>query len=276
MEEILYELKDHMSGLNAGRWDYLFSMIKVFRDRGIEFLIPDRGQVAMTAPMMRAYTDLLVQTCHKRGAFAIGGMAAFVPSRKDENINKIAFEKVRADKVREAGDGFDGSWVAHPDLVAVCKEVFDGALGEQPNQLQKLRPEVSIKASDLLAVSKTPGVITQEGLRLNIDVSLQYLAAWLAGNGAVAIHNLMEDAATVEISRSQIWQQVKNKVVYADTSQVASAELVREILEKESERLIASGWDRQKIAQASELFERVSLADEYADFLTLPALEMID
>ncbi len=276
MEEILYELKDHMSGLNAGRWDYLFSMIKVFRDRGTEFLLPDRGQVAMTAPMMRAYTDLLVQTCHKRGAFAIGGMAAFVPSRKDENINKVAFEKVRADKVREAGDGFDGSWVAHPDLVVVCKEVFDGVLGDKPNQLHKQRPEICVKASDLLAVSQTPGEITQEGLRLNIDVSLQYLAAWLAGNGAVAIHNLMEDAATVEISRSQIWQQVKNKVVYADTSQRATIELVREIVAQESERLIASGWDSAKIAQARELFERVSLADEYADFLTLPALEMID
>ena len=276
MEEILYELKDHMSGLNAGRWDYLFSMIKVFRDRGTEFLIPDRAQVAMTAPMMKAYTDLLVQTCHKRGAFAIGGMAAFVPSRKDENVNKIAIEKVRADKIREAGDGFDGSWVAHPDLVPVCKEVFDGVLGAKPNQLQKMRPEVKVQASDLLAVSKTPGVITQEGLRLNIDVSLQYLAAWLAGNGAVAIHNLMEDAATVEISRSQIWQQVKNKVVYSDTSKEANIELVRKILAEESERLIASGWDRAKIAQAGELFERVSLDNDYADFLTLPALEMID
>ena len=276
MEEILYELKDHMCGLNAGRWDYLFSMIKVFRDRGAEFLIPDRGQVAMTAPMMRAYTDLLVHTCHKRGAFAIGGMAAFVPSRKDENINKIAFDKVRADKIREANDGFDGSWVAHPDLVAVCKEVFDGALGDKENQLDKMRPEVKVQASDLLAVSKTPGAITQEGLRLNIDVSLQYLAAWLAGNGAVAIHNLMEDAATVEISRSQIWQQVKNKVIYSDTSNEASVDLVRKILAEESELLIARGWDRAKIAQAGELFERVSLDNDYADFLTLPALEMID
>ena len=276
MEEIIYELRDHMSGLNAGRWDYLFSMIKVFRDRGADFLIPDRGQVAMTAPMMRAYTDLLVQTCHKRGAFAIGGMAAFVPSRKDAEINKVALEKVRADKVREAGDGFDGSWVAHPDLVPVCREVFDGVLGSKPNQIGVMRSEVSVSASDLLAVDKTPGQITQEGLRLNIDVSLQYLAAWIGGSGAVAIHNLMEDAATVEISRSQIWQQVKNHVTYADTQKVATKELVREILSTEAKRLVSQGWDVAKIEMASALFETVSLDDNYADFLTLPALEMID
>ena len=276
MDEILYELRDHMSGLNAGRWDYLFSMIKVFRDRGAEFLLPDRGQVAMTAPMMRAYTDLLVQTCHKRGAYAIGGMAAFVPSRKDAEINKVAFDKVRADKVREAGDGFDGSWVAHPDLVALCREVFDGVLGNKPNQLDVMRPDVNVNASDLLSVDKTPGQITQEGLRLNIDVSLQYLAAWLAGSGAVAIHNLMEDAATVEISRSQIWQQVKNSVSYADTHAVATKELVREILASEAARLVSQGWDSANISAASALFERVSLDDNYADFLTLPALEMID
>lgn len=276
MDEIIYELRDHMSGLNAGRWDYLFSMIKVFRDRGAEFLIPDRGQVAMTAPMMRAYTDLLVQTCHKRGAFAIGGMAAFVPSRKDAEINKVAFEKVRADKVREADDGFDGSWVAHPDLVAVCKEVFDGVLGNKPNQLDRQRPEINVLAEDLLAVAHTPGQITEEGLRSNIDVSLQYLAAWFAGSGAVAIHNLMEDAATVEISRSQIWQQVKNAVTYADTHNLASKELVREILSSEASRLVAQGWDGKKIKQASILLERISLDDNYVDFLTLPALEMID
>jgi malate synthase len=276
MDEILYELRDHMSGLNAGRWDYLFSMIKTFRDRGAQFLLPDRGQVAMTAPMMRAYTDLLVQTCHKRGAYAIGGMAAFVPSRKDAEINKIAFEKVRADKIREAKDGFDGSWVAHPDLVAICQEVFDGVLGTRINQLDILRQEVKVSASDLLAVDKTPGQITQEGLRLNIDVSLQYLAAWIGGSGAVAIHNLMEDAATVEISRSQIWQQVMNSVTYADTKNLATKELVREILKSEAARLVSAGWDSEKIKAASALFERVSLDDNYADFLTLPALEMID
>lgn len=276
MEEILYELRDHVSGLNAGRWDYLFSMIKVFRDRGAEFLIPDRAQVAMTAPMMHAYTELLVKTCHKRGAFAIGGMAAFVPNRKDAEINRVAFDKVRGDKVREAGDGFDGSWVAHPDLVAVCKAVFDGVLGTKANQIDRQRPEVEVTAEELLAVAQTPGQITQAGLRLNIDVSLQYLAAWLAGNGAVTIHNLMEDAATVEISRSQIWQQVKNSVVYADTNNVATKALVREILSLEADRLMAQGWDSKKIKTASALFERVSLDDNYADFLTLPALELID
>jgi len=276
MDEILYELRDHISGLNAGRWDYLFSMIKTFRDRGAEFLLPDRGQVAMTAPMMRAYTDLLVQTCHKRGAFAIGGMAAFVPSRKDPDVNKLAFEKVRADKMREVEDGFDGSWVAHPDLVPLCREIFDSALGKKPNQLDIMRTEVSVSPTDLLSVTKTPGRITQEGLRLNIDVSLQYLAAWLGGNGAVAIHNLMEDAATVEISRSQIWQQVKNSVTYADTNNLATKELVRQILLTESARLINVGWDAVRIAEATSLFERVSLDDDYVDFLTLPALQMID
>ena len=203
-------------------------------------------------------------------------MAAFVPSRKDAEINKVAFDKVRADKVREAGDGFDGSWVAHPDLVAICREVFDGALGNKTNQLDVMRPEVHVSSSDLLSVDKTPGQITQEGLRLNIDVSLQYLAAWLAGSGAVAIHNLMEDAATVEISRSQIWQQVKNSVSYADTHAVATKELVREILASEAARLVSQGWDSANISAASALFERVSLDDNYADFLTLPALEMID
>ena len=251
-------------------------MIKTFRDRGAEFLLPDRGQVAMTAPMMRAYTDLLVQTCHKRGAFAIGGMAAFVPSRKDPDVNKLAFEKVRADKMREVEDGFDGSWVAHPDLVPLCREIFDSALGKKPNQLDIMRTEVSVSPTDLLSVTKTPGRITQEGLRLNIDVSLQYLAAWLGGNGAVAIHNLMEDAATVEISRSQIWQQVKNSVTYADTNNLATKELVRQILLTESARLINVGWDAGRIAEATSLFERVSLDDNYVDFLTLPALQMID
>ncbi len=276
MEEILYELRDHSSGLNAGRWDYLFSIIKYFRDAGADYILPDRAAVTMTSPMMRAYTDLLVHTCHKRGAFAIGGMAAFVPSRKDLKINKIAFEKVRADKVRESSDGFDGSWVAHPDLVAICREVFDSVLGKRPNQLDKLRSEVTTSASEILSVSKTPGEITQAGLRLNIDVALQYLAAWLAGNGAVAIHNLMEDAATVEISRSQIWQQVKNSVKYSDTGNIATKELVRTVLNEEVARLLKAGFDSEKMKEAALLFERVSLDDEYIDFLTLPAMSMID
>src|SRR5690625_5206605 len=198
MEEILYELRDHSAGLNAGRWDYLFSIIKVHRTRGRGFLLPERNAVTMTAPFMRAYTELLVRTCHKRGAHAIGGMAAFIPSRRDPEVNERALAKVRDDKARESGDGFDASWVAHPDLVPVAKEVFDGVLGEAPNQLGRLREDVSVKAADLLAVDSAEGGITEAGLRANINVALQYLSAWLGGNGAVAVHNLMEDAATAE------------------------------------------------------------------------------
>ena len=212
MEEILYELRDHSAGLNAGRWDYLFSVIKKFRTRGREFVLPERNSVTMTAPFMRAYTELLVKTCHRRGAHAMGGMAAFIPSRRDAEVNAKALAKVREDKTRESRDGFDGSWVAHPDLVPLCKEVFDGVLGSNPNQISKLREDVSVTAEDLLAVSKTPGVITEAGLRNDISVALQYLANWLGGNGAVGIFNLMEDAATAEISRSQVWQWIHNDV----------------------------------------------------------------
>ena len=212
MEEILYELRDHSAGLNAGRWDYLFSIIKKFRTRGAEFVLPERNAVTMTAPMMRAYTELLVKTCHARGAHAMGGMAAFIPSRRDPEVNATALAKVRDDKTRESQDGFDGSWVAHPDLVPICREIFDGVLGDEPNQLGKQRQDVQVTAADLLAVSETPGEITEAGLRNNISVGLQYLANWLAGNGAVAIFNLMEDAATAEISRSQIWQWLHNDV----------------------------------------------------------------
>ncbi|MEY3514762.1 MAG: hypothetical protein RL420_1785, partial [Pseudomonadota bacterium] len=214
MDEILYELRNHASGLNAGRWDYLFSIIKFFRDRGPDYIIPDRAAVTMTSPMMKAYTGLLVQTCHKRGAHAIGGMAAFIPSRKDEDINTAAFEKVRADKTRESGDGFDGSWVAHPDLVPLCREVFESVLGDKPNQIDKKREDIHSTSEMLLDVKGTPGDTTEAGLHSNIDIALQYLASWLAGNGAVGIHNLMEDAATAEISRSQIWQQVHNGITF--------------------------------------------------------------
>jgi malate synthase len=276
MEEILYELRDHMSGLNAGRWDYMFSIVKNFRDAGKDFILVDRADLTMTAPMMKAYTDLLVQTCHKRGAYAMGGMAAFIPSRKDPEINRVAFEKVRGDKEREVRDGFDGSWVAHPDLVPLCLEIFDTALDGKPNQLDRQRPDVNVTAQDLLSVNKTPGKVTEAGLRQNVDIALQYLAAWLDGNGAAAIHNLMEDAATAEISRSQIWQQVRNGVTYADTGRTATAELVREVLEQERARLLAAGFDGDALERARTLFERVSLDENYADFLTLPALEMID
>ncbi|MBC6450739.1 malate synthase A [Actinokineospora xionganensis] len=262
MDEILYELREHASGLNAGRWDYLFSLIKYFRDAGPEFVLPDRDAVTMTAPFMRAYTELLVRTCHRRGAFAMGGMAAFIPNRRDPDVTARALEKVREDKGREAGDGFDGSWVAHPDLVPVCREVFDAALGDRPNQLDRLREDVSVSAADLLAVSATPGRATMAGLRSAIDIGVRYLESWLAGTGAAAIHNLMEDAATAEISRSLVWQWVRNKVVL-DTGDQVSADLVWAILAE------------QPLTAAVELFADVALAPEYVDFLTVPAYERI-
>ena len=275
MEEILYELREHSAGLNAGRWDYLFSIIKKFRTRGRDFVLPERNAVTMTAPMMRAYTDLLVQTCHKRGAFAMGGMAAFIPSRRDPEVNKVALAKVRDDKTREAGDGFDGSWVAHPDLVPVCKEVFDSFLGDKPNQLDKQRPDVSVTARDLLAVDKTPGGVTEAGLRNNISVALQYLATWLGGNGAVAIFNLMEDAATAEISRSQIWQWVHNDVIL-DDGPLVTKDVVERMIDEELAKireLAGDGFDAARYGQAVALFTEVALADSFAEFLTLPAYE---
>jgi malate synthase len=275
MEEILYELREHSAGLNAGRWDYLFSIIKVHRTRGRDFLLPERNAVTMTAPMMRAYTELLVKTCHKRGAHAIGGMAAFIPSRRDEEVNRTAFAKVRDDKSRESGDGFDGSWVAHPDLVPVAMEIFDGVLGERPNQLDKQRPEVEVSASDLLAVSRTPGGVTLTGLRGNINVALQYLASWMGGNGAVAIHNLMEDAATAEISRSQIWQWLHNDITL-DNGPKVTVDLVKQIIDEELATIresLGENFDENLFKQATELFTEVALADEYVDFLTLPAYE---
>ncbi|WP_433254217.1 malate synthase A [Streptosporangium sp. CA-135522] len=272
MEEILYELREHSAGLNAGRWDYLFSVIKKFRTRGREFLLPERNAVTMTAPFMRAYTELLVRTCHKRGAHAIGGMAAFIPSRRDPEVNKVALEKVTADKTRESGDGFDGSWVAHPDLVPICRDVFDGVLGDRPNQLDRLREDVSVSAADLLSVSKTPGDITEAGLRNNVDVALRYLAAWMGGLGAVAIHNLMEDAATAEISRSQIWQWIHNGIELADTGTVVTKDLVERIIDEELARIKAEpGYDETLYAQATALFKEVALDDDFAEFLTLPA-----
>jgi malate synthase len=271
MDEILWELRPHASGLNAGRWDYLFSIIKNFRDAGPSFVLPDRASVTMTAPFMRAYTELLVSTCHRRGAFAMGGMAAFIPSRRDPSVNEVALTKVREDKEREAGDGFDGSWVAHPDLVPVCREVFDGVLGDRPNQLDRQRPDVAVTADALLNVAATPGAVTEAGLRGNVSVALQYLEAWLHGNGAVAINNLMEDAATAEISRSQIWQWIHQGVRLDDGTPV-TAEFVRRIGDEELARL----GDPARFKHARELFERVALADDFEDFLTVPAYELID
>ena len=272
MDEILYELRDHSAGLNAGRWDYMFSLIKKFRTRGKEFLLPDRNSVTMTVPFMRAYTELLVRTCHRRGAHAIGGMAAFIPSRRDAEVNRVAMAKVSEDKAREARDGFDGSWIAHPDLVEVCRTEFDRVLGERDNQLDRLREDVSVTAADLLSVAKTPGEITEAGLRNDVSVGLQYLTSWLEGLGAVAIFNLMEDAATAEIARSQIWQWVHNDVSLAGGPKV-TAELVRRVVREELERL---GTDRPHLERARELFERVALADEFVEFLTQPAYEVLE
>jgi malate synthase len=279
MDEILFELRDHASGLNAGRWDYLFSMIKTFRDAGPDFVLPDRSAVTMTASMMRAYTDLLVSTCHRRAAFAIGGMAAFIPSRRDAEVNERAFAKVREDKEREAGDGFDGSWVAHPDLVPICQEVFDKYLGDRPNQLDVRRDHVQVTAAQLLDVSAVPGTQTMAGLRNNVDVGLRYLEAWLGGHGAVGIHNLMEDAATAEISRSQVWQWVHSNVRF-DTGETVTADLVRRILDEELAAIRVEigdqAFDSSRFDDARQLFEQVALADDFADFLTLPAYAMVD
>ncbi len=269
MAEILYELREHSSGLNAGRWDYIFSVIKKFRTRGRQFMLPDRSAITMTVPFMRAYTELLVSTCHQHGAHAIGGMAAFIPSRKDAKINEVALAKVRDDKTREAGDGFDGSWVAHPDLVSICQEVFDGVLGDSPNQLNRLREDVQTTSEQLLDVASTPGQITEAGLRNNISVGIQYLASWLNGTGAVGIFNLMEDAATAEISRSQVWQWLHNEAEL-DTGSLVTRELVEKIVEEEIAALPGSP---DSYAKARETFLEVAVADDFAEFLTLPAYE---
>ncbi|OEJ24360.1 malate synthase A [Streptomyces agglomeratus] len=278
MEEILYELRDHAAGLNAGRWDYLFSIVKNFRDGGAKFVLPDRNAVTMTAPFMRAYTELLVRTCHKRGAHAIGGMAAFIPSRKDAEVNKVAFEKVKADKDREAADGFDGSWVAHPDLVPIAMASFDAVLGEKPNQKDRLREDVSVAPGDLIAIDSLDAVPTYEGLVSAVQVGIRYIEAWLRGLGAVAIFNLMEDAATAEISRSQIWQWINAGVVF-ENGRKATPELTREIAAGElaairaeigEEAFAAGRWQ-----QAHDLLLTVSLDEDYADFLTLPAYEQL-
>ena len=272
MDEILFALREHAAGLNAGRWDYLFSLIKVFRDQGAGFVLPDRNSVTMTVPFMRRYTDLLVHTCHRRGALAIGGMAAFIPNRRDPQANAEALEKVRQDKLREAGDGFDGSWVAHPDLVPVAMRVFDDVLGDRPNQLDRLRPEVSADIAGLTAIAEAGGRVTEAGVRNNISVSLQYLAAWLGGSGAVAIFNLMEDVATAEIARSQLWQWLRNSVVL-DTGATLTPELVRELVAAEYANCAElPGVDPQRLSRARAALEQFVLADSYADFLTLLAL----
>jgi malate synthase len=278
MDEILYELRDHSGGLNAGRWDYIFSIIKKFRNRA-DFVLPDRAQVTMTVPFMRAYTELLVKTCHRRGAHAMGGMAAFIPSRRDAEVNRVALAKVKEDKDREASDGFDGTWVAHPDLVPTATAAFDRVLGDRPNQLERQRPEVEVKAGQLSAVHVPGGTITENGLRMNVSVGIQYIESWLRGVGAAAINNLMEDVATAEISRSQVWQWVRHSSMLSD-GQAVSAELVREIAEDElatiRKRLGEDGWTKSRFADARAVFEQVALAKDFPSFLTLVALEHID
>ncbi|HEX4698661.1 MAG TPA: malate synthase A [Actinomycetes bacterium] len=274
MEEILHELRAHSAGLNAGRWDYMFSVIKKFRTRGRDFLLPDRNSVTMTVPFMRAYTELLVRTCHKRGAHAIGGMAAFIPS-KDEATNANAFEKVRDDKTREAGDGFDGSWVAHPGMVALCTEVFDSVLGDRPNQVDNTRSDVSVSAEQLLDVASTPGSVTEAGLRGNISVGIRYLESWLRGSGAVGINNMMEDAATAEISRSQVWQWLHNDLAL-DDGQTVTRDLVGRLIEEEMSAIrdqAGDGFDGGRWADARSLFTEMALAEDFEDFLTIPAYE---
>jgi malate synthase len=279
MDEILYELRDHGASLNAGRWDYMFSMIKCHRDRA-EFMLPDRNSVTMTVPFMRAYTELLVKTCHARGAHAMGGMAAFIPSRTDEEANEKAQAKLRDDKRREAGDGFDGTWVAHPDSVKNATAEFDAVLGQKPNQVERRRDEVNVSAADLLNVSATPGDITEEGLRNDVNVGIQYISSWLRGNGAAGIYGLMEDAATAEIARSQVWQWLRHGAELTSGEKV-TPELVKRLETEELERIRGEIGDDEwferegRPKESRMLFEQVALADEFPEFLTLPAYEYL-
>ncbi|OGO38731.1 MAG: malate synthase A [Chloroflexi bacterium RBG_16_57_11] len=279
MEEILYELRQHSAGLNAGRWDYMFSIIKKFRSQP-DFIFPDRAQVTMSVPFMRAYTNLLVQTCHKRGAHAMGGMAAYIPNRKNPEINEIALAKVRDDKLRESGDGFDGTWVAHPDLVPVATEVFHHALGDKLHQKHRLREDVHVRAQDLIDFRIPGGEITEIGLRTNISVALMYIESWLRGTGAAAIYNLMEDAATAEISRAQVWQWIHSPLGCLTDGRKVTRELYRSLLPEEldkikglfGENLFASG----KFDLAAQVFDQLVTAEHFIDFLTPLAYEYLD
>jgi malate synthase len=277
MDEILYELRDHSSGLNAGRWDYIFSIIKRFRNR--DFVFPDRNEVTMTVPFMRGYTELLVRTCHRRSAHALGGMAAFIPSRKDPQINETALAKVREDKERESSDGFDGTWVAHPDLVPVAKEVFDSVLGDRTDQRDVLRDDVSVSADDLIDFDIPDAGVTEEGLRGNISVAILYIESWLRGVGAAALFNLMEDAATAEIARSQVWQWIRRGAKLED-GRTVELDLVEALEEEELEKIESTIGDEAyfggRFKDAEAIFERVSLQEDFEEFLTLPAYEYLD
>ncbi len=276
MDEILYELKDRSAGLNAGRWDYIYSIIKTFRNRP-EFVLPDRVQVTMTVPFMRAYTELLVRTCHRRGAYAIGGMAAFIPSRRDPEVNRVALAQVRNDKIREVTDGFEGTWVAHPDLVTEAMNAFTGVLAGRLDQLDRTREEVRTSAKDLLDVRVPGGTVTDAGLRTNIRVGIQYIESWLRGTGAAALYNLMEDAATAEIARSQIWQWVHHGTTLHEGPRV-TRELVRRIADEELARIrreAGPAFDAGRFADARQLFEYVALTEPFVEFLTIPAYDHI-
>ncbi len=279
MEEILYELRDHIVGLNAGRWDYIFSVIKKFRNRP-GFCLPDRAQISMTVPFMRAYTELLVKTCHRRGAHAIGGMAAFIPSRRDEEINRVALAKVAEDKRRESGDGFDGTWVAHPDLVPVARAEFEKVLGDRPHQKHRRREEVSVTAQDLMNFNIPAGKITEEGVRLNINVAILYIESWLQGVGAAAIYNLMEDAATAEISRAQLWQWTHHPNARLDDGRSLNLDLYRALVPEELEKIKklvgAARYASGKFDVARDLLDELVCNDDFIDFLTLIAYEKLD
>jgi malate synthase len=276
MDEILYELREHCVGLNIGRWDYIFSCIKKFRSNP-DFCLADRAAVTMTAPFLRAYALLLVKTCHRRNAFAIGGMAAQIPIKNDEAANQAALEKVRADKLREVTDGCDGTWVAHPGLVAIAKAVFDEHM-PAPNQLERKREDVNVTARDLLDFQPEKP-ITEAGLRNNISVGIQYLGAWLAGNGCVPVFNLMEDAATAEISRSQLWQWIRSPKGVLEDGRKVTKSLIRDLLPSELERIrnlhTDAGEGMAAYEAAATLFEEITTSDEYVEFLTLPAYEII-
>ena len=273
MDEILYELRDHAAGLNAGRWDYLFSFIKTFRDRP-DKLLPDRAQLTMTVPFMRAYAERLVQVCHRRGAHAIGGMAAFIPSRKDPEVNERALTRVREDKERESGMGFDGTWVAHPDLVPVAAEVFDRVLGERPHQKSVVRGESTVSADRLIDAVVPGGLVTDGGVRMNVEVALLYLESWLRGNGAVAINNLMEDAATAEISRTQLWQWIRHGAEID-----GAGEMTHDYYQRVRSEVLArlqSGADAvSRITDAAALLDALVLG-EFEEFLTVVGYRVLE
>jgi malate synthase len=273
MEEILHELREHAAGLNAGRWDYLFSFIKTFRDRP-DKLLPDRAQLTMTVPFMRAYAERLVDVCHRRGAHAIGGMAAFIPSRKDPEVNARALARVREDKERESGMGFDGTWVAHPDLVPVAGAVFDEVLGGRPHQKEIRRTSPPVTADRLIDATVPGGAVTEGGVRMNVEVALLYLESWLRGNGAVAIHNLMEDAATAEISRTQLWQWIRHGAEI-DGAGAMTREYYQRVRAEELARLLESADAVSRITDAAALLDALVLS-EFEEFLTVVGYRVLE